>query len=122
MTRQEFLQQIGREYRRHFRQLFFQAGTQFRTRRAGNQGHEFANETDSRTQQLLGTFTVPINVVVKIQTIRQREENGPRFFQRSLGFVTCRSIADFVDNSIPQFINGHSFYTYKEVCQSRICH
>ena len=49
MTRQEFLQQIGREYRRHFHQLFFQAGTQFRTRRAGNQGHEFTNETDSRT-------------------------------------------------------------------------
>ena len=52
MTRQGFLQQVGREYRRHFHQLFYQAGERFQTgptRRARNQGHEFTNETDSRT-------------------------------------------------------------------------
>ena len=52
MTRQEFLQQIGREYRRSFDQHFSQAGERFQTgptRRARNQGHEFTNETDSRT-------------------------------------------------------------------------
>lgn len=49
MTRQEFLQQVGREYRRYFDRLFYQAGTRFRTRCAGNQGYAFTNETGSRT-------------------------------------------------------------------------
>ena len=49
MTRKEFLRQVGREYRSLYDQFFYLAGTQFHTRRPGNQGYKFTNEPDSRT-------------------------------------------------------------------------